>query len=268
MLKTNLKLEEIRLPKINEYKSALEYSNNMFDWGLSKEYENELRKTYGFVYKCLADNTSNPGEWLDLAPAVGRNAIKAILYCHDSHLLSGILTFYYPENGLSPDTQAKFVSMVCNHPQAKDITELRIVTRSAWFLSDSKCSRVLKVEDAPSDQKDTEFYRPPVKENNYKKRLKILRKDPYFDKSKKVIFFNFAKMDDDAFGIYLGEDEYFVYWAYPGEGKIYRTDHTYVWHNLNAIVLSDKMDKELYNKIKDEEFNAKNTREILKQFNN
>ena len=267
MLDTNLKLEEVRLPKISEFRSALEYSNDMFDWGLTPEYEDELRKAYGFVYKCLADNSSNPGEWLDLMPDCGRNAIKAVLFCHDTHLLNGVVTFYYPENGLSPDAQSKFVSMVCNHPQAKEITELRIVTRSAWFLSDSRCSRVLRTEDVPSEQKGTIFKRPEAKQNVYKDRLRILRKDPYFDKTKKIIFFNFAKKDNDAFGIYLGEDEHFVYWAYPGIGEIYRTDHTYIWYDLNAIVLSDKMDKELYNKIKDEDFNAKNAREILKQFN-
>lgn len=240
---SSLKLEDVKMPNIAEFKTARHYSDQAFNWE-PKNPERQI-ETYGFIYKCLVDNTSNPNEWLEFGPAVGRNIIKAILFNHDSHLFTDVLTIYYPENGLSPDLQSKFIWMLCKHPQAKEIKELRIVTRSTWLVSDCMDVRVMHMDIKPSDQKATSFYQPEaVQESKTKKRLDVLRKDPYFCKGQELMFFNLAK-GDTKFVMYLGEDEDFVYWHNGKE--LYRTDHYTIWYKLNAILLRGKV----YEKVKE-----------------
>lgn len=257
-----------RMPNIAEFERASTSSDRMFGWELSDDEVKSHKDTYGFVYKCLADNMSNPGEWLEFGPAIGRNAIAAILYGHESHLLTGCLTLFYPENGLSPDMQSKFVSMLCKHPQAKDIDELRIVTRSAWFLSDCKSVRVARMED--QNVKDATFYLPAFKASPPKEsRLNVLRGDPYFRKGRAAMFFNHIKDETQKFGFYLAEDANFVYWTaiWHKYGEILVTPHYRIWYELNAILLTKEMDRGVSKLLKEDgEASHVAVRDYLRQY--
>ena len=223
-------------------------SGDLFEWELPDDLIADQLKTYGFVYKCLIDNTSNPAEWMSFDTAWSRNAIPAILNCHESHLLSGILTLAYPEQGLSPKDCARFVHNVTMHPQANKIKELRLITRSPWFVSDAKNYnvRIIQIDNAPSNVEDTIFHIPAVGKHHKKKdRLKITRPDPYFIKNKKhALFFNLVdnKADTNSnTGIYLGEDHTFVYWRDVFRfNKILRTPHKEMWYDLNTIMLNNE----------------------------
>jgi len=227
------------MPNIADYQSVSAISNEMFGWELSENEVKDHKETYGFIYKCIADNTSNPSEWLGMSSAIGRNVVAAIVQGHESHLLSGEVTIYYPEMGLSPDMQSKFVWMVCRHPQASKIKELRIITRSAWFISDCKSVRVLHLDGLPSKHNSELRIPKSLEKKNEADRIRLVRKDPFLDKSKKAIFFNFAADDKTDTGVYLGEDDQFVYW-HNFEGKILRTDHYTMWYALNAVLLDEK----------------------------
>lgn len=241
MLDTDIKLDK-KLPNISDFKSFSSISDDWFGWDLSDEQIADHIRTYGFVYKCIADNTSNPSEWLSFDSAIGRNVISAIYNHHESHLLSGTLTIMYPENGLSPNAQSAFISMLINHPQAKNVKEVRIVTRSAWFLSDCKSVMVIHPEQQATSHNNSEYFAPEYdKSASRNSRLKILRQDPFFNRQKQAIFFNLAKNEEDTTGIYLAEDEYFVYWvSYKKDRKIMRTDHLTMWHHLNAVLLNNE----------------------------
>lgn len=241
-MKKKIQLEKIPMPTIADFKTVAAHSDDWFGWELSPDEIEEHKRTYGFIYKCLADNTSNTSEWLGFDMAIGRNVVTAIFNCTETHLLERkdeVVTIMYPEMGMSPSAQAAFVSMVCKHPQAKNIKELRIVTRSAWFLSDCKSVRVMHIQGKHSDQKKSVFYAPEAQKNqDDKDRLNILRNDPYFDKGKRAIFFNFVKMKKNNHGIYLGEDQDFVYW-HNFDSDLYRTDHYTMWYKLNAVLLTN-----------------------------
>lgn len=247
ILATDVKLQSQVMPNVANFVSVAEYSNKMFDWDLSDYEIQDHKKTYGFVYKCIADNTSNPNEWLNFDSAIGRNVVAAIFNHHESHLITGVITIMYPENGMSPNAQSAFISMLVNHPQAKHVTELRIVTRSAWFISDCKSVRVLQIEHTTSNQEESKYYVPATLEKTSRKdRLKILRTDPYFDKKKKAIFLNFAKSEKDQIGIYLGEDDTFVYWTnLSNSSTLLRTDHYNFWYKLNAVLLTNEQCDEI-----------------------
>ena len=90
-------------------KTVAGLSGDLFEWELTDELIKDQLDTYGFVYKCIVDNTSNPMEWLSFDTAWSRNVIPAILNCYDSHLMNGIVTLAYPEQGLSPVDCARFV---------------------------------------------------------------------------------------------------------------------------------------------------------------
>ncbi len=193
---SEVELETVPMPKLSDFQTVASMSDDMFGWELSESEKANHLETYGFIYRCLADNRSNPKEWLSFDSAIGRNVVAAIMFGHESHLLSGIVTIFYPENGLSPNSQAQFVWMVVRHPQAHKITELRIITRSAWFISDCKSVRVIQLENQPSRQKETTFFEPEAVKYSEEQRIKICRNDPFLDKSKKGIFFNFIKQFD------------------------------------------------------------------------
>jgi hypothetical protein len=231
---------------IAEMLSAAMVSDNMFDWQLSDEQVKDQLKTYGFIYRCLVDNTSNPMQWLEFSAAVGRNAVAAIIGCHESHLLTGVVTVMYPELGLSPAGQAGFVWMVARHPQANEITELRVVTRAPFLVSDAKSYNVRIIQYDGQVTKDlgkgmrSTYYAPAVKAED-KHRLLRNRRDPYFTKGETLgMFMNFAKDEEDLYGIYMGEDEYFVYWRRAGDVEIFHTEHRVIWYDLNVVLIDKK----------------------------
>ena len=223
--------------KLAEMLSGRDASDRIFEWELSEDQMKDQMETYGFVYRCVVDNTSDPQQWMSFSGAIGRNVVEAIIGCHESHLLSGVVTVMYPELGMSPAMQAAFVWMVVRHPQASQITELRVMTRAPFLVSDAKSYnvRIINYEGRPGNH-DSEYYAPKEKYHDKDDIIKRNRKDPYFTKGEKFgIFFNFA--EKNWYGIYLGEDQHFVYWRNPGEGKIYRTDHKAMWYDLNAVLL-------------------------------
>lgn len=221
-----------------EMLSARRFADDQFNWELSESEIADQMDTYGFIYKCLVDNTSNPMQWLEFSSAVGRNAVAAILGCYESHLLNGVVTIMYPELGLSPASQAGFVWMVAKHPQAKNITELRVVTRAPFFVSDAKSYNVRIINyDGQAAKNGFDYYAPPVKVEE-EHRILHARRDPYFTKGETFgMFLNFSKDELDLYCIYMGEDEYFVYWRRAGDIELFKTEHKVMWYDLNAVLI-------------------------------
>ncbi len=232
---------------VAEMMTAARVSDEMFDWPLSEQEIKDQIDTYGFIYRCLVDNTSNPMQWLEFSGAVGRNAVAAIIGCHESHLLDGVVTIMYPELGLSPNGQAGFVWMVTKHPQAKRIKELRVVTRAPFLVSDAKSYNVRIIQYDGQATKDlghgikSKYYAPAVVKSGEKHRIPRSRRDPFFTKGETFgMFLNLSKDEKDMYGIYMGEDEYFVYWRRAGDVEVFHTEHRVMWYDINAVLIDKK----------------------------
>jgi hypothetical protein len=227
------------MPDMNTIQPLSTVTNDIFGWEVGEYLAQKQKERYGFIYKCIADNTSDTSQWLGLESAIGRNAVSAIVKCHESHLLNGIVTIYYPETGLSPKLQSAFVWMVSRHPQAGKITELRILTRSAWFISDCDREnvRIINNKSLPLKHQSSDYVPKGIKKS-VTPRIAQYREDPFLSKEKKIIFFNLAD-SGEGLSIYLGEDEQFVYWYKPGDTGCLRTDHYTFWYEANAILLTE-----------------------------
>lgn len=225
--------------------------SDIWDWELSEDEKQQQLNSYGFIYKVVVDNSSTANQSLSFGFYSSRNAIPAILGCYESHLLRGVITLSYPESGLNPADQASFIHKLVRHPQAKDVEELRIVTRNPFFISDAMSYnvRILDETTIPSELEDSHFFKPDLLKKDF---YKVLRNDPYFDKEKCGLYFHNADMDY-PFGTYYGECDKFVYWlGQDTDLKLFRTPLSYFWYEMNAIKLTKVNEALLFNMMKDD----------------
>ena len=228
---------------ITKWKWGNEHSNDMFGYisAGDPEYDEEMKKS-GFVYKCIADQTSNYKEWMGFSFAAGRNIIGKILKMEPfGHLASSIIDISYPEMGLSPNLQASFVHMCTMHPDWHMVKELRITTRSAWFISDCKSPfvRIIESDKQESGIKESVFYIPESRKLSTKDRIKVQRKDFLYKAERTYAMYLWGAKNRRSI-MYIGEDDTFVYWVdYCDTKKICRTPHYEMWYTLNTLWIDD-----------------------------
>jgi len=220
--------------------SMAEMSNDLWDFGHSQETLDKVIKEDGFVYKCIADQGSQRNQTMGFDFAVGRNIIEKILKMQPfGHLGGEVIEIYYPESGLAPNEQAAFVWMCTQHPDWHMVKELRIMTRSPWFISDCKSTfvRIIQLENASTAMKDTTYHVPEVRKGF--KFIKSSRVDWGLGKPERLYSVYLWGAKNQKIVHYIGEYDNFVYWFDQEDMKLYHTSHTDFWYRLNALWIDD-----------------------------